>query len=226
MPSPAAIRAYYSRDYWAGRPIIGKVINAEHYCRRADAQIAFVKEFLPMDGPLDVLEIGAGSAMASLRLRENFWRRVSLYVCEPGLEWTDYYAEHGITRIADFFPFTGEKQFHYIHTSHWLEHTLEMRMTTRAIWEALRPEGHVFVEVPNTGHDYWKLGIPGTPHTHFFTPVSLRAAFVVAGFLCVRLGEFGLTMRAWQEGAKPGEGDYGARPGGMWIRAVFQKPMA
>lgn len=225
MPSESALVAYYRETYWNTRVSIGKDSDSPHFRRRAESQFQFVKPFLPTSGPLEMLEIGAGPAVASRQFREALGSRVVLNVCEPGAEWAQYYLEQNIARVAEFFPFASPKPFHYLHASHWLEHMVNLDMTIANLREMTLRGGFLFIEVPNAGHDYWDLGITGTPHTHFFSLASLRAVFVKGGYNCVDVGEFGLTMRAWHGGAKPGDGDYSSRAGGMWLRALFKRPL-
>lgn len=223
MPSDADLGAYYREAYWSGRGDPASLGEAPHYRYRARAQVSFIEPYLPTVREIDLLEIGAGSAAASRLTREILGERVHLHVCEPSEIWQPFYQAHGIRHVAEMFPFGTGFLADHIHASHWLEHVADLPATITELGCSCRRGGTVFIEVPNTGHDYWELGIPGIPHLHFFTAMSLRRSFVEHGFDCRSLAEFGPTMRAWWEGYRPGERDYEAKDRGMWLRAIFQR---
>lgn len=223
MPPDKDLETYYRATYWSGRTDSACLTEAPHYRYRAHAQIRFIELHLPPDREIQMLEIGAGSAGASRRARELLGERIHLNVCEPAASWRSFYAANNIRHVADFYPFAAEFHADHIHASHWLEHVRDLPATIAALAQTCRDHATVFIEVPNTGHNYWKLGIPGTPHLHFFTAESLRRAFVSRGFACCEFGEFGLTMQEWRAGRHPGEDDHQMRPGGMWLRALFRR---
>lgn len=146
-----------------------------------------------------------------------------VHVCEPGRQWDAYYRRQGIEKVADYFPFEATKNFDYVHTSHWLEHALDLRETLATLHAIINPSGFLFVEVPNTEHFYWSLPEADTPHIHFFTRTSLIKAFEKHAFECVNVGEFGITYLDRHNGVAVTDDDYGPREKGGWIRALFRK---
>lgn len=225
LPEPSELEKYYEQTYRKGQivDISGEEKNYLHD-ERAQAQIEFVFSSLGQVFGKDILEIGAGAAKASLLYRHKLPQsEVNLYVCEPGNQWEKYYQAHEIRKIANFFPFKTEKKFNYIHTSHWLEHAVDLDNTVSVLNQLLESNGTIFIEVPNTEHYYWDLPIQDTPHVQFFTRASLSRLFCANGFECIKIGEYGITFMEYVKGGKVISGKYGSRDKGFWIRGLFQK---
>ncbi len=225
-PSHQTLLDYYETRYWAesGR-------DAPAACRcdfaadpRAQHQTAFILQCIEPNRISKMLEIGAGPAHASLLLRAKSEQgALDIAVCEPGFVWDRYYKSYGIRKVADFFPWETQERFDFVHTSHWLEHVLNLDHTLSALSEAIPNGGNVFVEVPNTEHYYWRLPERDRPHIHFFTRTSLAKAFRNRGFSCVRIGEFGITYAQRNMGIQVTDDNYGECEKGFWIRALFEK---
>jgi 2-polyprenyl-3-methyl-5-hydroxy-6-metoxy-1,4-benzoquinol methylase len=224
-PSAEKTKSYYQTTYWQQRSRIQNDQREPQFRSdpRALSQLAFVREHLA--SPRCVLEIGAGPAYASLLLRDQLKPEpLQIDVCEPGVEWTQHYENHQINRVADFFPFQPQHRYDYIHTSHWLEHIDDMHAGLDALVTCMNPGGLLFVEVPNTGPTYWSLPGYDSPHIHFFTSMSLRELLTRSGFVCLALGEFGITRHEQQQGIKCTPERYGPQAGGIWIRSLFSYP--
>ncbi len=227
-PTEDDLRKYYQDEYWSQRSttVEKAVISDTDYIvdPRAIHQIDFTMEKVRCDSIFKVLEIGAGAAYASLLLRDKCKKpAMYLYACEPGLQWEDYYQRQDIKKIASYFPFETNERFEYVHTSHWLEHTLNLDETLSKLNAIINPSGHLFVEVPNTEHFYWDLPIGDTPHIHFFTRKSLVMALEHSGFECVKIGEYGITYLDRHNGVLVTSDRHGACEKGFWIRGLFKK---
>jgi 2-polyprenyl-3-methyl-5-hydroxy-6-metoxy-1,4-benzoquinol methylase len=140
------------------------------------------------------LEIGAGSALISRYIRNTHPNEVSIDIVEAGIGWSDYYKKLGINQVSTFFPFATEESYDYIHTSHWLEHVNSLPEITSHLKNLLKPNGLMFIEVPNCS-SYFELDYYDTPHIHFFTKESIEIFFKNNGFIVLKSGEFGLTMQ-------------------------------
>ena len=217
--------SFYANQYWRARNVQSMVSNTSDFKRdpRANHQVRFIHPYLKQRKMHKLLEIGAGRALVLQHLRDKCFPNSELYVCEPGREWDDYYLERQLERIDEFFPFKTGRKFDYIHTSHWLEHVLELEETVNTLHKLLSPKGIVFVEVPNTEHYYWDLGETDNPHIHFFTKSSLRNIFDRFSFECIEMGEFGITFQDRNMGNRADMKDFGPKSKGFWIRALFQK---
>lgn len=162
---------------------------------RANGQYLMVKDYLKRNTDINLLEIGAASALTSRLIRYHN-PRTNIDVVEPGEKWEKYYQIFKIHKIAKFFPFSNKKRYDYIHTSHWLEHViLDIKNIVNAINRMLVSNGLLFVEVPNCTKDYWDLDVGDTPHIHFFTEQSLKKLFEDNGFKLLKVGCFGATNK-------------------------------
>jgi len=227
-PTISELERYYRRQYWGLTPEVPKkaveAVNEYRRDPRSLHQIDLAMQMISPDHLETVLEIGAGSAYASLLLKKRIGRSsVQVYVCEPGQEWDAYYKNHQMEKIADYFPFPTAMKFDYVHTSHWLEHVPDLNDTLFRLREIVNPSGFVFVEVPNTEHDYWDLPLTDTPHIQFFSRDSLLKVFGKNGFKCLSIDEYGITFQEFNRGVKVLPERFGKCEKGFWIRSVFQK---
>lgn len=113
-PTNSELYAYYKQQYWGKRTSDLMNITDKHNQyqtdQRACSQISFYVNKVNPCSIINVLEIGAGAANASLLLRNTLNENYSnndckIYVCEPSTQWEDYYIKQGIEKIADYFPF-------------------------------------------------------------------------------------------------------------------------
>lgn len=238
---PELLRKYYNAVYWQAKGLPSEKWHDEQLFLendRANGQFACIEKWLVRFKELDILEIGAGDAFFSRHLREKYLGTVRLHVVEAGSGWKPYYLENSIDQIADFFPFQASRIFHYIHTSHWLEHASSLEETIEMIKGFLVEDGLVFVEVPNCNIEYYSLDIGDAPHIHFFTKTSLRALFENYGFKTLSIDEYGLTFREeYERRSNPDNFDKSIlfesnisirknipRKGGNDLRALFELP--
>lgn len=225
IPNNKDLHRYYKNQYWAYRSVITPPVFKEQYKNntRAIAQVDFILDELNQadNDIIDVLEIGAADSGAILLLRD-YWKKnsLSLNVCEPGEQWSNYYQQCGIERVANYYPFQAKTNFDYIHTSHWLEHVGDLDKTMTSINGMLNKKGFIFVEVPNTTDPYWDLPINDTPHIHFFTKISLEKLFLKYGFECLRIGEYGITNGELRRGYEHHQND---NEKGVYLKALFRK---
>lgn len=227
-PTTNDLQKYYQDEYWSQRSttVETAVNNDTDYIKnpRAIHQTDFVMKEIHCSSIINVLEIGAGTAYASLLLRDKCQNsEMHLHACEPGQQWEDYYQRQGIRKVANYFPFETDERFDYVHTSHWLEHTLNLDETLSKLRDIINPSGYLFIEVPNTEHFYWDLPMGDTPHIHFFTAKSLVKALENHDFNCVNVGEYGITYLERKNGVSLTADRYGACEKGFWIRGLFKK---
>jgi|GEM_PF-2417636 len=222
-PNLKKLESYYRDMYWdahSNRPE-NVTVSETKKNNRAGQQIDFVYQTLSDNDIKSILEIGAGEASAILLLRTRLASKPDLFVCESGKQWEDYYKTAEIHKIADYFPFTTERRFSYIHTSHWLEHTRDLIETITILKNLLNENGFLFIEVPNTKHDYWDNNFLDTPHIHFFTPSSLKKVFENYGFKCNKIATYGPTNKDLAKGNRQNAVSKLEIEGGCWIRALF-----
>lgn len=227
-PTNAKLRSYYLEAYWSARSaeFDGAPIGADAYRSdpRANSQADFVRDWVHSRPISNCLEIGAGAACSSLLLRDRLKDSgINLYVCEPGQRWEKHYRAQGIRKIAEYFPFQTTERFDYVHTSHWLEHVLDLDETLSGLNSLIEPTGLLFVEVPNTEHNYWDLPLEDTPHIHFFTRRSLVRVFGRYHFDCLGIAECGISYLDRSNGMCLTPDKYGVSDKGLWIRGLFRK---
>lgn len=188
------LKSYYRTRYWqAGGPVESDVTSHIPRDARSEGQINFIAPYLSRNAGLQSLEIGAGAALFSRRLKDL--QGAATDVIEIGQGWIPYYVQVGLRHVAEFYPMQESGQYDYIHGSHWLEHVvpeIEERIVVQ-LRANLKPRGLLFIEVPNCSDDYWTLERRDEPHVHFFTPKSLTDMFTQNGFECLRIGTYGQT---------------------------------
>lgn len=227
-PTLKQLTRYYRGQYWTHHGIPQKKLDPKDYLQndRAFAQAIFVYDTLASADAHSVLEIGAAGAHALLYLRDFAARdkkKMQFKVCEPGDEWSSYYALCRIDRVARMFPFPTTEHFDYIHSSHWLEHVINLPETVARIADLLPAGGHTFVEVPNTEHQYWNRNQSDMHHIHFFTEDSLRRIFEAHGFRLVKSAHCGLTYDELRSGVRVTPEHIREHKNGVWLRALFEK---
>ena len=194
--TPESIKQYYEEEYWNSEGLPReqwKDIELFLNDIRAQGQYQCIKPILKRSSVFNVLEVGAGAALFSRYLKNKYEQDVNLHVVEPGNGWQEYYQELEINRVAGFFPFESKQKFDYIHTSHWLEHVLDLDQTLKELKKLLNCKAYLFIEVPNCNEEYFSSNISDTPHIHFFTKQSLQKLLEKYGFNTITIGEYGIT---------------------------------
>jgi len=195
---PEWLHKYYSSDYFQAGGLPSEQWHSERLFLddpRAIGQYACVKDWIEkLD--LKALDIGAGNAFFMRFLRAKHAGGLQLFVVEPGEGWEAYYKANDISLVGKFFPFNTELRFNYIHTSHWLEHVVDLAGTMVRLKGILEPGGFIFVEVPDCPLDYFYSDSGDVPHIHFFTKDSLQLLFKRHGFEVLTIDVYGQSLRA------------------------------
>lgn len=110
----------------------------------------------------------------------------------------------------------GDARFDAIVASHVIEHLTGKTLDTTlaSIAAALKPGGHLLVEVPNGGHSYLSIVARHEPHTLFFSPEGLVTALRRAGLKILVAGARGLEDLPERENpiyAPPSDSDFGVQ---------------
>jgi hypothetical protein len=191
----------YSDDWQPDGVVEDKYRNEAFFLNdpRAKGQYTFVKEHLDAIPKIDMLEIGAASALISRLIRKFHKGDVSLDVIEPGEGWPPYYKLNNINLVGTYFPVDNGKKYNYIHGSGWLEHVVDVEDVVFCLNKLLLPGGLLFIEVPNCNPPYYSTESGDSPHVHFFTENSLVMLFRKFGFKVIKINEYGLT---WGEDIK------------------------
>ncbi|AEE22232.1 Methyltransferase type 12 [Glaciecola sp. 4H-3-7+YE-5] len=230
IPSDEQITDFYNTAFWGREDLPKRVKLASTGCfsnvhlARAKHQKQFISQYVDLNNLKSCLEIGAGDALLSKALKRYSNPTANFFICEPGEHWNDYYRNEGLKKIADFFPFSCSREpYELIVTSHWLEHIPDVRGTLTSLNSKLKAGGKLFIEVPNTGYDYWHVNVKDTPHIHFFTKHSLARLAENAGFKVIEIAEFGIPIAEHVTGKKPNFEELSQKPRGYALSAILEK---
>jgi len=171
----AYYRSNYYDSYHAGSDLTPKI----------DERGQAIAGLVP--GNADVLEIGAGFGANILAMSQHARRLVAVEIdpkatavikqhtprCEVVTASLEEYAQGA----------TGEK-FDVVVLSHVLEHFVDPRKALILVRRLVKPTGRLLVLVPNLDRHRGFLHQFTTPHTHYFSEVTLRAMLESVGFSC------------------------------------------
>lgn len=118
---------------------------------RAEANLSTLSPFLSKRRPLRVLDVGASRGAFSLEMKTAYpnaeiigiepdERVVGAWANKPGFTWLHSRLE--ATRLEP-------GSFDAVYSCHTLEHVKSGRDALRHHWDALKPHGHLLIEVPN-----------------------------------------------------------------------------
>jgi SAM-dependent methyltransferase len=149
-------------------------------------------ELLTFDGQM--VDFGCGSGDLLTLLHQHYGkplRRLLGFDFQHHLRLDIPFIEADLNRVEDFFPAGLEIAFGF--ASHLLEHLVDPRSFLRQVRQRLRPDGYLYIEVPDNG--YLRLADAGVmPHRQFsiqhiqyFTPSSLTALVTSCGFVVERM---------------------------------------
>ena len=161
---------------------------------RAEANLSTLKPFLPKRRSIRVLDVGASRGAFALELTSAYpnaeiigiepdERVVSAWAGKPGFTWLHARLEE--TRLE------GDA-FDLIYSCHTLEHVKSAREALRHHWEALKPHGHLLLEVPNLA----MIGLNDIveeffidKHLYHFSAHTLTRLLDASGFRIVALAD-------------------------------------
>lgn len=196
--SEAGLEFYY-RDFYDG---LGEKRLGDTFGGRAGMYRDRAESILPYDSvPKTWLDVGTGHGHFCATARE-----VLPGTAFDGLDFTDGVelaaregrVEHGYRgAFPDLAPELAAR-YDVVSMFHYLEHSTDPDRELRAAWQAVRPGGHLLIEVPDPQSRYarllgrWWLPWLQPQHLHFVPVANLRH----------RLAELGFTVVA-QQHAEP-----------------------
>lgn len=192
-PTQENLEEYYRKEYRKlHSPVLGKELNAQEFfdinIPLQKGRIEKIKHLLRKD--MRVLDVGSSAGM--------FLQAIKSYVREcVGVEFDEKYAQYaneqlGITTYTTPLAQTNLEphSFDMISALQTLEHIADPQKFLDAIKQYLRPDGIIYIEVPN--HDESLLSVfdvPGYrdfyyrgPHIFYYNPRTLRMMMNRAGF--------------------------------------------
>lgn len=176
----AALTTYYREDY---RKVgsAGRLNDAtrQWYLKRGNALAELARCHAP-DEVSSIFEVGAGFGY-NLRAFGKRFPRASLQTDEISGVAND--AREGAVEAGDL----GDGRHDIVILSHVLEHFSDPRALFGRVWQSLRQDGIVVIEVPNDVDGIERFNGPDEPHLTFFEEPTLRALLERTRFDIVEL---------------------------------------
>lgn len=202
-PTETALAIFYDRLYHRFHKAESPLTDSTEYVRRsvrlAIPRLATLKRFLNSGESCSVFEIGAGVGQFQLLAsRETSWQLAGI---EPGRESFAFCKQKNLN-VAQLFveEVSGSCLYDAIASFHVLEHVPSPRVFLEIAHRLLRPDGLIYLEVPNLArpggpslNDFFQF-----PHLFSFTATTLRNYLRRSGFAPVYVAErnYALTMVA------------------------------
>jgi SAM-dependent methyltransferase len=175
----AGYTAYYQSNYYdsyhAGSDLTPKV----------DERGRTIASCVSRDA--DVLEIGAGFGANILALSQLARRLVAVEIDPKATAVIKQHTprcEVVTASLEEYARGAAGEKFDVVVLSHVLEHFVEPRNALTTVKRLVKPTGCLLVLVPNLDRHRGFLTQFTTPHTHYFSDVTLRAMLESVGFTC------------------------------------------
>jgi SAM-dependent methyltransferase len=178
MPAPDEMAYHYGADYHRAVTASGETKVLKRWKPTRD-------KVLKMGRGDTLLDVGCSSGGFLRTLRNGPWKLYGLEISpdEARRAQETSGAAVFVGTVLDA-PF-GPESFDVITAFHFLEHAHNLKEVVRRVGEWLKPEGIIYLQVPNIeAHifkSYW-YGLELPRHLWHFSPASLRELFLPAGF--------------------------------------------
>ncbi len=196
-PNEEDLNKYYRETYRSSR---SKLFTEEYYLimeKRARAQIQFMQQSLNTVYPQDTLQgwkaidWGCGIGALVLSLQQTGVDAVGydsdISAIDTGRKrWADAYL---LSRCEDLTVF--REKFDLLLLSHVIEHLPDIEASLKNILQVLKPNGYLFIEVPNCCPEMISTSEGHESHLHFFSMQSLLKLLNnlgIKGINCVSCG--------------------------------------
>ena len=185
MPTEEELATYYSQSYYAYKPIPPDSLWTSF--KQWLARSPIPNHDPDFEKPGDFLDIGCGSGTYLARMQKRGWRaqgvEPSAYGVENGRK-SGLKISHGTLIEAGF----ADESFDYVRSNHSFEHMPNPKEVLREIHRILRPNGQVFIGIPNIdsipyrifGIFWWYMGAP--VHTYTYSPSTITKLLTDTGF--------------------------------------------
>lgn len=191
--TPGEAARIYSSGFYADEnaPDKSQARNYEKLVRDRDpidpARLEFIGRHLDLNRPGTVLEIGCGVGSLLGRLHERGWQAWGIEP-DPGMcafvrgRWEDIEIVQGTVEAVEL----PSGQYDLVMMLHVFEHLLDPVAALHRVGSALKPNGLLFIEVPNildmwTVHRRWYDGFDFT-HVYNFSRKTLDNMLQLGGF--------------------------------------------
>jgi 2-polyprenyl-3-methyl-5-hydroxy-6-metoxy-1,4-benzoquinol methylase len=179
-PDSESLAAYY-RDIYNPKRLR---YLGEEYCiameRRASAQLDFIVDHIISSDPsksslhgLKVLDLGCGIG-ALVAAFQRHGADATGYDSDSvaiNMGRSRYNANIHLRTLEN--AIASQPLFDLVCLSHFVEHLPHLRHSLESILKLLRPNGYVFIEVPNCFGEKFQAKVDTEAHLEFFTPASM-----------------------------------------------------
>ncbi len=195
MPSSGKLESYY-QGYWNGNVATINPSTLRYYLAQSINRVSYLKSKIRIVNGIKVLDIGAGSGMFLDAVNHEGFD-IDYIAIEPDLIQSKILLKKNkvkkvFSKIEDL-----EKglKFDLIILSHVLEHVSQPNMFIQQISSMLKPNGFLYIEVPNQDHLFKK---EFEPHILFFSETSLERLLKPYGDI-LNIECFGATPKEERE---------------------------
>ncbi len=203
QPTEDELKQYYS-SYWDGSVAVSTPSTRRYYLAQSVSRVRYLASYIQQGQPLDILDVGAGLGLFAdgLRLCNVKGNYVAI---EPDNEqYENLKARLGNENAyREINNIPEGRTFDMIVLAHVLEHMKNPHEFIDTLMPLLKPDGLLFVEVPNSDYRYKD---DFESHLLFFNPASMRATLQRHGEVLdvCTVGKAASTLRI--KNAKPQHG--------------------
>lgn len=172
QPTPEELEQYYS-SYWDGNVAISTPSTRRYYLAQSVSRVKYLASYLKQDWPMDILDVGAGLGLFADGLKLS-----NVQCSYVAIEPDDKQFENLKTRLGERGAYRQvadipkERTFDVIVLAHVLEHVRNPHEFINSLLELLKPDGLLFIEVPNRDYRYKD---DFDSHLFFFDLESMQA---------------------------------------------------
>lgn len=185
------LSGFYSQEFWDQRKSEDSIksdytdSNSLSKKRNWISQIKYCKPLLTKNST--ILEIGAGAGQNTFFFDQEGYDITAIEPDQRNVNLINQKLSKPRCMLGYVENFQFDKKYDCIWLSHVIEHLLRPDQTLQKIKELLKPEGFVFIEVPNCGFkENLDKTIINQPHTFHFTKKSLTLLAQKADFQIVK----------------------------------------
>lgn len=188
MATTEALNAYYNSGTYWGHVVETTPWDIPTYHHQAKARVEFIRDRLTFGKKVEILDVGAGYGVLESYFMKMLPGEIQCFAVEPDQKAQQSLEQHGIAWKSELEGFNGKK-FDLVVLSHVFEHINDPVAYVKSLHAYLKPDGYLFVEVPN---EDFRFKFDLEPHVLFFSPKTLSKVLSSGGFRCLSVETCGL----------------------------------
>lgn len=197
-PTPEWFKRFYAREWDSGHR--GDQLGLGTKLASSTRVLEFCRSHLPDGGR--VFEIGAGLGTSLRAFHEAGYDVSSIEPSEHRARFVS--AVMGLEcQPSPVEQIVGANTFDLVYVNHVLEHLVDPVSTISTAAALLRPNGYLYVSVPNLWNECAAQTVHYVPHLHAFTQGAVERLLAACGFTVVRaLVEHDIQILARKDGGQ------------------------